>query len=118
MTTRLDHKRGSTLRWHCLRTTDPKPGSGEQPQPISLTGVSVACSLRDDVRDFHRSLSISFSGVNRAGGEFLVYAAASEQDDWPLGDVFFDFTFTSESPFAGQDADVDKTETAVMNIHK
>ena len=118
MTTRLDHKRGSILRWHCLRTTDPKPGCGEQPAPIPLTGVSVSCALRDDVRDFHVQLEVSFSGVNRAGGEFLVYAAASDQEDWPLGDVFFDFTFTSESPFAGQNDDVDKTETAIINIYK
>ena len=118
MTARIDHKRGSTLRWHCLRTTDPIPGSGEQPEPISLVGVSVSCVLRDEVRDFRRTLSISYSGVNRAGGEFLVYASSSSQDDWPLGDVFFDFTFTSESPFAGQEDDVDKTETAIINIHK
>lgn len=118
MTTRLSHKRGNTLRWHCTRVTDPKPGSGEDPVPISLTGVTVTAALRNDVLGFYHPLSISYATVNRAQGEFLVYAPSNVQEDWPLGDVYFDFLFSNPSSFSGQPDDKDQTETAIMHIQK
>lgn len=120
MVARITHKRGTTLRWDCQRTTDPRPGSGTDPEPISLTDVTVQCALRDDVRGFYQPLTIKFTGPTaRENGFFTVYHPALEQEDWPLGDVSFDFSFVNDtSGAAGEPDDRDSTETAILHITK
>lgn len=119
MVARFPHKRGETLRWACQRTTDPKPGSGVEPAPISLTDVSVRVALRNDEKGFYQPLTVQFEGpVPRENGEFIVYFAGQDQADWPLGDCFFDFVFSNASANVGEEDDVAKTETAVVHIQK
>lgn len=120
MPARITHKRGATLRWDCQRTTDPRPGSGMDPEPISLTDVTVRCALRNDVIGFYQPLTIKFAGPSaRAAGRFTVYYPGQSQENWPLGDVYFDFSFSNAtSGAAGEVDDIDITKTAIMHIQK
>lgn len=120
MTARLTHKRLSTLRWVCRRTTDPVPGSAEDPHPIAVTIGQIAVALRRDDRAFYEELEVKDppDGFSTADGYFTVYAPATDQEDWPLGDCFFDFKFFSPSMTPGEETDVAATETAILHIQK
>ncbi len=123
MTARLDHKRGNTLRWLCRRTTDPKPGSGEDPAALSIVGFSVGVTIRNDVLSFSQDLTVMTAAQTASwfgsqftpeSGYFGVYFAGNAQSEWPLGDIEFDFLFKNLSA----PNDLDRTETAIMHLVK
>lgn len=122
MTARIPHKRSSTLRWVCRRTTDPVPGSGDEPEPIAVVIADTRAAIRNDERGFYVELAVMAheDGVDFApeDGWFVVYMSAEDQGAWPLGDAAFEFMFTSDSLTAGQDRDVDRPNTGIIHIQK